>query len=312
MVNKGHFFGAGLTLFLFFFCTNIGFGSDIPPVQDTKGFSERDAGELLERLTSPVESIRFQALESIRRSAVSFSREEIEAVLTRIRDKNVSTLIFFLMETGNDILYRVEIPARMTVENSEGSFPNIAFYYARFSRPEGVRSLFRLFETHDNQRMAICKALGETGSPEAAGFLLKKAELAGKAGSRVPMFSGLNALHQSLDKSKITSFLKSELDREEIILLSQLKTDFTPVELMTLYKWGNRQQMYALEHVFNSPEKNTKAIRLIIDDMFEKKQFDRIRELLSSDRIRNSTDERIRKFREATLKRIPGTGPVTH
>ncbi|MFH0724835.1 MAG: hypothetical protein V2B19_00520 [Pseudomonadota bacterium] len=305
MANKKRCFLLGICLFFSLSCAVSHGGPPAP--SGAKAPDQRDVAILLEKLTSPMEADRYQAVEAAKRSSGRFTAQEVESALTQIRGKNVSALIFFFMESRNDILYRLGVPARMTLENSPGSFPNIAFYYARVRPPEGLKALLKLYETHEDQKMAICKAIGETGSPDGAAFLMRKAEQAEKAGSRIPMLAGLKVLRQTVDKTRIASFLNADLDREEIILLSQLKTDFSGDELISLYNGNNRQRAYALEYIFMAPEKNVAALQSIINEMMERKQFDRVRELLMSDRIRSSADERIRGFRESVLQKIPVT-----
>lgn len=303
MTNKKRFLWLGICLFLSLSCA----GSPAPPPApvDRKVHEQGEAGALLMALTSPKEAERYQAIETAQKRSGLFRPVEIESTLTAIREKNVSALIFIFMEARNDILYRLGVPARMALENSPGSFPNIAFYYARIRTTEGVKSLIRLYDTHEDQKMAICKAIGESGAPEGLSFLLNKTEKAKSAGSRIPLLAGLKAFRRTIDKARIISFLGLELDREEIILLSQLKTDFSADEVIALYRGNNRQRAYALEYIFTSPEQHFKALQFIIDEMMERKQFDRVRELIMSDRIRSSTDERVRNFRETTLKQIP-------
>jgi hypothetical protein len=303
MTNRKRFLWVGICLFLSLSCA--GFPASPPAPVDRKANEGLDVGALLMKLTSAREAERYQAIETAQKRAGLFRADEIEAALTAIREKNVSALIFIFMETQNDILYQLGLPAKMALENSPGSFPNIAFYYARIRSIDGVKALIRLYDTHSDQKMAICKAIGESGSQEGLSFLLDKTQKAKSAGSRIPELAGLKAFRGTVEKAHIISFLGLELDREEIILLSQLKTNFSTDELISLYRGNNRQSAYALEHIFTAPEQNFTALQSIIDEMMERRQFDRIRELLMSDRIRSSPDERVRSFRESILKRIP-------
>jgi hypothetical protein len=303
MINRNRFFWVGICLFLSLSCA--GSPQKLPAPVDRKVHEPWEAGALLIQLTSPKEAERYQALETAKKRSGAFRTVEIESALTAIREKNVSALIFVFMETQNDILYQVGVPGRMALENSQGSFPNIAFYYARVRSAEGAKALIKLYNTHEDQKMAICKAIGETGSPEGLSFLLNQTAKAERMGSRIPLLTGLKTFRRTIEKSHIVSLLGMELDREEIILLSQLKTDFSEEELISLYKGNNRQRAYALEFIFAGPEHNFKALQFIINEMMERKQFDRVRELMMSDRIRSSTDERVRNFRESILKQIP-------
>lgn len=294
--------------FYWIICAVVGFSCAVSHGERPRQFDRESQGHqnevLLARLISPKESVRFQVLEAVRERSQRFSLKEVERALTQVGEKNVSSLIFIFMETQNDILYRLEPPAKRVLENTQGSFPNIAYYYARVCSSQGLKALFALYETHEDSKMAICKAIGETGNPKGAAFLLKETERMQPPGSRIPMLAGLTVFRLTLDKSRIASLLKAELDREEIILLSELKTNFTAKELVSLYKGSSRECAYALEYIFRAPEDHFEALRFIINEMLSQKQFDRARELMMSDRIRRSSDERVRKLRESVLERV--------
>lgn len=284
----------GLVVF-FFSCASGQGGTPKPPDRGVRG-------PVWIQLTSPSESERFRALESVNQTNTVFEAGEIEQALTGIRPKNTSTLIFLFMERRNDLLYRLSVPAKMALENSEGSFPNIAYYYARVRPSEGIGELFRLYNKRADQKMAVCKAIGETSLDEGTAFLWNEISRSREPGSRIPMLAGLNAASgRRAGKSRITQLLNSDLDREEIILLSQLKTDFGQDELVALFNGGGRQHAYAMEYIFSSPERNFEALQAVITQMMERNQLDAVRALLMSDRIRGSTDERVQKFRQSIL-----------
>lgn len=261
----------------------------------------RDAAALLAQLLSPNESSRFQAIDAAKKKSDMFAADEIDRALMHRGEKNVSTLLFVFMETGNDMLYRLGPHAKKELENSRGSFPNIAYYYSRIRPSEGITALFRLYETHDEGKMAICKAIGETGDPQGAAFLLRKTEQAQGAGNRIPMLAGLTGSRSTVDKSRIASLLTADLNREEIILVSALPTDFSQNELISFYRGSHRERAYALEYIFRAPEANFEALRSIVVEMITQKQMDKARELMMSDRIRQSTDVRVRELRELVI-----------
>ncbi len=76
------------------------------------------------------EAERFKVIEEAKRIIENIDVNDIEIILTSLQPKNVSTLVFVLMEKQSDTLYKLNIPARKAIENSQGSFPNIAYYYA--------------------------------------------------------------------------------------------------------------------------------------------------------------------------------------
>lgn len=272
---------------------------------NTTDDADQQAAALLTQLTSQTEFVRFQALEAAGRRDSPFAAAQIENALIDLRPKNLSTFIFFFLEKRNPILYELMGTAKKTLENSEGSFPNIAYYYARVHPSDGLKRLFLLFETRADQKMAVCKAIGETRSAEGTAFLLEKTKTAELPGSRMPQLAGLKVSGGTIPKVHITSLLGEDLDREEIVLLSQLKTDFSDREIISLYRGNKRQREYALESIFMKPEDHFEALRFVINEMLAQGQSDRIRELLMSDRIRRSTDERVVKFRETILNRHP-------
>ena len=57
-------------------------------------------------------------------------------------------------------------------------------------------------------------------------------------------------------------------------------------------------------YIFRTPEANFEALRSIVVDMITQKQMDRARELMMSDRIRRSTDERVQEFRKLVMEQV--------
>jgi len=271
--------------------------------------SKENVGTLLKQLMSPREAERFRAMDKAKTQLKGISVKNIEQVLTSLRKKNVSTLIFSLMEAGSDVLYGVSLPARRAAENSEGSFPNIAFYYARISPRKGLPELYRLYGERGDQRLSICKAIGETGDSEALKFLMAEAKAEKMDGaSAFPFIAGMQSSNRNVSRDAIEWFLEQNLDREEIILLSRLRTSLTQRELVSLYDEGKKKRVYAIEHIFRKPDIYFEALCSVIDKELENRQYDKVRQLMMSDSIRRSKDQRVRQYREAVLGRIGNSG----
>jgi len=262
-------------------------------------------GLLLSQITSPNETERFDVLEEVKKQVGHIRPKDIEQALTSLRKKNVSTLIFVLMETESNAIYKLHPPARMASENSEGSFPNIAYYYARVNPQRGLPELYRLYKEHPTQRLAICKAIGRVGTSEAIEFLMEKAEKQKQlGGSTIPHLAGLESSNKIVEEANIVWFLEQDLDREESILLAHSKARFTQEELVSLYNAGKSKRAYAIEYVFRDPSKNFEALCSIIEKEMANKQYDRVLQLLMSDSMRRSKDQRVKKYRESVITRI--------
>lgn len=269
------------------------------------GSRPEKAEDILNQLVSPDEAERFKAMDKIKGQEALVTVRDIEQSLASLRKKNVSTLIFVLMEKGSDILYRAGIPAKMTLENSEGSFPNIAYYYAKIQPEKGLKELYRLYGKHSNERMAICKALGEVGVQEAMDFLMTEALREKRAGnSIIAHLAGLQHSGRIMEQSKIGHFLEQNLDREEIILLSRFNTDLDSDKLRAFYTEGGRKKTYAVEYVFREPGVHFNVLCFMTDTEIEKQNYDTVLQWMMSDSIRQSKDERVRQYRESVLARI--------
>lgn len=260
---------------------------------------------ILNKLTSTDEDERFGVIEEAQRIIENMDINDIEVVLTSLRPKNISALVFVLMERQRDTLYKLNIPARKAVENSQGSFPNIAYYYARVDPKKGLPELLRLYKEHGEYRNQICKALGEVGTPEALNFLLIHARKEKKAGKHIiSLLAGLHAYKGIISNKEILFFLEQQLDREEIILLSKLKTKFNQQELLGLWTDGNQKKLYAIEYTLDNPSSNFEVLKAIVDYELENNNWDYIIQLMMSDNIRRSEDEYIKKYRERIISKI--------
>ena len=267
--------------------------------------SPENMEDILNQLTSADEAERFKAMEKIKTQQDFVTVRDIEQSLASLRKKNVSTLIFVLMEAKSDILYRVGLPARMTLENSEGSFPNIAYYYAKIQPDKGLAELYRLYGKQSDERMAICKAIGEVGSRESSDFLMAEAFREKQAGkSMIPHLAGLQHSRRIMGKSEIGRFLGQNLDREEIILLSRFDTDLDSDTLTAFYSEGGRKRSYAVEYVFREPGVNFKVLCFMTDREIEKQNYETVLQWMMSDSIRQSKDEQVRQYRESVLAKI--------
>ena len=276
-----------------------------PKIPESPFQTQESVIVLLNQLLSPKESLRFQVLGKAKNELRSVSYKDIERVLTTLRKKNVSTLIFVLMETKNSSIYNLQLPARLVTEDSAGSFPNIAYYYATVNPQRGLTELFRLYKEHSDQRLAICQAIGKVGISEALEFLMAEAKIQKNKGSSIiPFLAGLKCSNKIIDKTWIVWFLKQDLDREEIILLSHLKTMFEQNELISLYYTGERERKYAIQHIFHRPVVNFEALHCITDKEIENKQYDKVFQWMKSDSIQRCDDLRVKKYQVSVIEQI--------
>lgn len=260
---------------------------------------------IADQLISPDEAQRFKVLEKAKEKISEITLEKVESLLTSLRQKNVSTLIFVLMETKSDLLYHLSPPAQTAVENSTGSFPNIAYYYARINHHKGLAELYRLYGRHKDQRIYICKAIGETGSSEAAEFLMSEAKKEKESGKNIiPMLAGLRVSNKAVGENNILWFLEQNLDREEIILLSDLKAGFAQKALIRFYNDGGIKAAYAIQFLFRDPVANFEAIRSVVDKELENKQYDKVLQWMMSDVFERIGDSQLKKYRESVLESV--------
>ncbi|MGA1841011.1 MAG: hypothetical protein ACMUIU_10330 [bacterium] len=260
---------------------------------------------VLNRLTSVDEGERFKTLEEMRKKIKGIDINDIEVTLTSIREKNVSTLIFVLMESQNDCLYKLSPAAKRTLENSQGSFPNIAYYYARVNPQTGLSELFRLYTEHVADRIPICKGIGEVSNSEALNFLLFNALQEKEKGRRIiPLLAGLQAYNNVIHKKEILFFLEQSLDREEVISLSKLKTHFTQNDLIGFWKTGNSKALFSIEYILNNLSENFDALQAIVDYELANKRHEKAIELMMSDSMIRSKDEDIKKYRDTIIDKV--------
>lgn len=279
--------------------------SDAPEDSPSSQPKDQEISILLNKLTSPSEAERFQALRKAEGEMAHIPPEAIERLLTCLRQKNVSTLIFALIQAENDAIYHLSPSAQAAAERSPGSFPNIAYYYARVSPEKGLPQLKRLYEKYPGQRLFICQSIGETGVSEAVEFLLKTGKTEKQLGNSLfPFLAGLRASEKVLEKNEILWFLDQDLDREELISLSYLSTRIGQKELVSLYQEGRQKRVYAIQYIFRDPGGNFEALCAIIDKAIENKNYDQVRRLMMSDSILKCEDQQVREYREAVLGRI--------
>jgi len=242
--------------------------------------------KVLIELVSTDEAKRFKSLNTLRILNIkdNLSVKNIETILSSLEQKNVSTLIFFLIEIESEILYHLSQAAKMTIENSNGSFPNISYYYARVNSQKGLPELYRLYAEKNDQRIYICKSIGLVGNLEASKFLMSEAKKNKKMGKNIfPMLAGIRIINKVVDKDQIQSFFEQNLNREELILLSKLKSDFTQKDLISLYKIEGNGHTFAINYIFRNPVANYQAIQAIVEKELEKKNYNKVKEWMMSD-----------------------------
>jgi len=256
-------------------------------------------------IVSPDEAVRFQLLEKAKIRLEDAPPSEIEILLTSFGKKNVSTLLFVLMKTRNDGLYHVSTPARMAAENSDGSFPNIAYYYARVNPSQGIESLFRLYDRHKFQRLPICMGIGLTQSQKGVEFLLNEAKRLKPLGEDIyAQISGLKTANYRLDTDEIKWFLNTDLNREEFIAITQLQANVSRTDLIDIYHASMIGRSYAIQHVFGYPDLHMNALQDIISAEIEKGRYQYVYQLMMSDRMRTTQNRALQEFREKTISQV--------
>lgn len=260
---------------------------------------------LLKRLTAMDEAIRFEVIEPAMELTGQLSSEDVESILTDLRPKNVSTLIYVCIQTKNKLLYGLKPPARNTLENSTGSFPNLAYYYARVAPVQGLAELLRLYDQHPGERLPISLAMGEVCRPEAFEFLLSQARRIKNAGGEVTaQLAGLKRSCTAVKTEDIEWMLARELDREEIIALSELASGLPSKSLKTLWIAKGQKRFFTIQVILGAPDTHFDSLRWMIDQYLRAGDQDTVRQLMFSDSMRSATVQRVIDFREATLAEV--------
>ena len=271
--------------------------------------SVNDRQKLLKRLTAVSEADRFETIEAAKSQFRHTDPKEVEIILTSLRPKNVSTLIYICIETRNPVLYHLSPPARQALENSAGSYPNIAYYYARVNPDDGLNALFGLYERHPDKRLPVCLALGEVCKKEASDFLLAKAKaVKGKGGTVTYMLSGLKHSCRSMGETDLDWFLMQSLDREELIALSELGFDLPADKVKTYWKSGGIKRLFAIERILGQPDKLFDVLRWMIGRYMNTGDTETVKQLMMSDSMRSAAAPRVQEFRRLTLKKLHRQG----
>lgn len=262
------------------------------------------SGNLLQKLTSVSEGTRFSVIAQTEESIGEISKDDVEKCLTSLQDKNVSTLIYIYMKVQNDILYTLNKPAEKALLNSKGSFPNIAFYYSSVKPKKGLKKLIQLYENSNKNHLAICKAIGKTKTTEGIEFLISEIKNQKKTDHIInPLIAGLNKTERVIDKEIIIWALSQNLNREELIALSSIKTNFSGKELFVFYTEGElKKQLFVIQYVFREPDTHFETIKDLVEIEFSQKNYNTIIEWMMSDKFHNYNDLKIKKFRETTLE----------
>jgi hypothetical protein len=272
--------------------------------------SHNDCQMLLQRLTDANEAERFGVIGAARSRIGEMGAKEVAAALTALRPKNVSTLIYVCIKTRNPVFYRLSPSARQSLENSPGSFPNIAYYYARVNPGEGLNALFGLYERHPDKRLPVCLAIGEVCQKEAGNFLLAEAKTVKTQGGMVTdMLSGLKHSCRSMGENNLDWFLAQSLDREELIVLSELTLSLPFDKIKTYWKSGGVKRLFAIELIMGQPAKLFDALCWMIDQYMKAGDTDTVRQLMMSDGMRSATSPHVQKFRRSTLNKLHPISP---
>lgn len=267
--------------------------------------SDNNCQKLLEQLTAVNEAERFEVVGAAKSQIGHTDPKEIEGAVTSLRPKNLSTLIYICIETRSPVLYHVSPPARQTLENSTGSYPNIAYYYARVNPDDGLKALFGLYERYPDKRLPVCLAIGEVRKKEASDFLLAQAKAVKAEGGTVTyMLAGLKHSRRSIGERDLDWFLMRSLDREELIALSELDFEVSVDKVKTFWKSGGAKRFFAIELVMGQPDRLFNALCWMIDQYMNAGDTDTVKQLIMSDSMRSVTAPRVQEFRQLTLKKL--------
>ncbi len=254
------------------------------------------------KLTSPLEKERYSVLQQAMNQASLTESKDLKECLTSLREKNFSTLIYVLMEVKNPVLYEIDSLAKKALEHSNGSFPNIAYYYGRVNCEKGIKELFRLYKIFDNQKLFICKALGETKTDEAINFLISEAKFQKKAGEDILSFlAGLRDSKSVIDKAVIEYFLSTQINREELIALSCLQTNLTEEDILHFYNNEGNKNKYVIQYLFSKPVKHFKCIQRIVKQELDSKNYEKILQWMKSDSFRLIKNDEIQDYRKKII-----------
>jgi hypothetical protein len=296
-----------ILIVLYLVCMFWGCHNDAPKPASLTG--DNNHHKLLEQLTAVNEAERFEVLQTAKSKIGHMESKDVEAALTSLRPKNVSTLIYTCIKTSNPVLYHLSPPARQALENSTGSFPNIAYYYARVNPDEGLKALFGLYERYPDKRLPVCLAIGEVCQKEAGDFLRSEAKAVKTDGGMVThLLAGLKHSCNSIGEVDVEWFLTQSLDREELIALSELNVELSIDRVKTYWKSGGPKRFFAIESIMGDPDKHFEAFCWLIDQYMKAGDTDTVRQLLMSDGMRSMTVPRIKEFRESILEKIRRQG----
>jgi hypothetical protein len=277
--------------------------NDVPKAAWAAG--DKNHPKLLERLTAVDEAERFEVIDAAKSQIGHMEPKEVEVALTSLRPKNLSTLIYVCIESRNPVLYQLSPPARQALENSPGSYPNIAYYYARVNPDNGLKVLFGLYERHPDKRLPVCLAIGEVCQKEARSFLLAKAKAVKAKGRPVThMLAGLKHSCRSFGEAELDWFLRQSLDREELIALSELNFELPVEKVKTCWQSGGVKRFFAIELVMGQPDKLFDALRWMIDQYLNAGDTNTVKQLMMSDNMRSAASPRVKELCRLTLKKL--------
>jgi len=260
---------------------------------------------VLYKLLSPKELKRFHVIEKVKKMIDSISLKEIETIILSNKNINVSTLIFVLMEKKRSDIYYLEAKTLSVLEQNIGAFPNICYYYARITPQKGIRNLIRLYNNNLNERMFICRALGEIATKEAFSFLLDEAIKQKKDKKNIySQLAGLLTTQKKIPIDKLNWLLDQELDREEIIILSKFKCNLNQNHIMSLYFKGKLKKYFAIEYIFRDLKKNFSAMKKIIEEELNNNHIDFVMKIMTSDKISRCKDQELNNYRKTIINRI--------
>lgn len=91
-------------------------------------------------------------------------------------------------------------------------------------------------------------------------------------------------------------YLSITSDSATIIALSKIISDFKEKDLYILSKQSGMRSFFAFEYILNNFENNEKLFFKIIDESVNKKNYDFVKQLLTSDKIRKLNHPKVNEY----------------
>jgi hypothetical protein len=96
-------------------------------------------------------------------------------------------------------------------------------------------------------------------------------------------------------------FLKQDLDREELIALSEMDLPWPPVRLKKLWQAGGQGRFLAIQVILGKPDTYFEVLEWLIAQYLDAGDTETLKRWMHSDGMRAATEKRVILLRVATL-----------